>query len=132
MFPEKSYLREITPINLQASGAFFYIAVNPQGRILVQNTLGPRSAAERTHPGNFPDNKLPWLQKLSDMMWAMWEYYVPAHQRANLDFIMSLGINNPESLSLIRRALDSEGQALTTNPYRFDPSSDGGLALLGV
>jgi hypothetical protein len=119
-------------ITFQASGAYFYLAVNPQGGMLVQNTLGPRPAADRTHPNNFQDNEMPWMQKLSDMMWAMWEFYVPAAQRANLDFVMSLGINNPESLSLIRRALDSEGQALTMNPYWFDPSSDGGLALLGT
>jgi hypothetical protein len=44
---------------------------------------------------------------------------------------MSLGISNPTSAAIIRRALDSEGQMLSTTPYRFDPASDGGLAILG-
>jgi hypothetical protein len=110
------------------------MAVNPQGGIMVQNTLGPRQAADKSYPppGSFPENESPPLQKLSDMMWMMWEYYVPADQRTNLNFIMSLGISNPESLSIIRRALDSQGQQLTTSPYMFDPTSEGGLALLGT
>jgi hypothetical protein len=99
---------------------------------MVQNVLGPRAAADNTHPNNFPDNELPHLQKLSDMMWAMWEMHILPQQRGNLDFFMSLGINNPTSASIIRRALDSEGQALSTTPYRFDPTSDGGLAILGM
>ena len=98
----------------------------------MQNTLGPRDAANQVYPGNFPNTELPDLQKLSDMMWMMWEYYVPASQRTNLDFIMSLSISNPMSLSIIRRAFDSEGQVLTAIPYKFDPNSDGGLALLGT
>jgi hypothetical protein len=98
---------------------------------MVQNTLGPRQAADNVHPNDFPDYELPPLQKLSDMMWAMWELHIPAEQRANLDFFMSLGIINPTSSSIIKRALDSEGQILTTAPYRFDPMSDGGLAILG-
>ncbi|KAF2032521.1 hypothetical protein EK21DRAFT_109901 [Setomelanomma holmii] len=44
---------------------------------------------------------------------------------------MSLGINNPTTLGIIRRALDGVGQQLTTTPYRFDPSSDGVFAILG-
>ncbi|KAH5158172.1 hypothetical protein HBH69_074870 [Parastagonospora nodorum] len=115
----------------RASGAYFYMAVNPQGGIIVQNTLGPREAANKVYPGNYPDTELPALQKLSDMMWMMWEYYVPAAQRTNLDFVMSLSISNPTSLSIIRRAFDSQGQVLTATPYKFDPNSDGGLALLG-
>jgi hypothetical protein len=116
---------------IQATGAYFYIAVNPQGGIMVQNTLGPRQAADNTHPNTFPDDELPHLQKLSDMIWAMWELHIPPEQHANLDFFMSLGISNPTSAAIIRRALDSEGQVLSTTPYRFDPASDGGLAILG-
>jgi hypothetical protein len=108
------------------------MAVNPEGGIIVQNTLGPRQAADSVYPNsNFPDAELPMVKQLSDMMWAMWEYYVPAAQLANLDFCMSLAISNPTSSAIIRRALDSEGQALTTTPYMFQPMSDGGLAILG-
>jgi hypothetical protein len=108
------------------------MAVNPQGGIIVQNTLGHREAANKVYSGNYPDTELPALQKLSDMMWMMWEYYVPAAQRTNLDFVMSLSISNPTSLSIIRRAFDSQGQVLTATPYKFDSNSDGGLALLGT
>jgi hypothetical protein len=76
----------------QMSGAYFYMAVSPQGVILVQNTLGPPAGAQNLHPGNFPDNELPRLRALSDMMWAMWEFFVPAAQRSELKFVMSLGI----------------------------------------
>jgi hypothetical protein len=117
---------------MRVSGAYFYMAVNPQGGIIVQNTLGPRDAANQIHPGTFSEYELPPLQRLSDMMWMMWEYYTPAAQRANLDFFMSLGISNAASLGILRRALDSQGQTLTTTPYMFDPNSDGGLALLGT
>jgi hypothetical protein len=101
---------------------------------MVQNTLGPRQAADQSHqpPGSLPDYELPPVQKLSDMMWMMWEHYVPADQWMNLNFFMSLAISNPESLSIIRRALDSQGQTLTTGPYMIDPTSEGGLALLGT
>ena len=117
----------------RASGAYFYMAVNPQGGIIVQNTLGPRAAADSVYPaGTFHDNELPWVSRLSDMMWAMWEYYIPADQRKNLDFFMSLAVSNPTSSAIIRRALDSENQVLTTTPYMFQPMSDGGLAILGT
>lgn len=78
---------------------------------MVQNTLGPRQAGDKTYPpaGSFLEYELPPLQKLSDMMWMMWEYYIPAAQRGNLNFFMSLGISNPASLSIVRRALDSQG-----------------------
>jgi hypothetical protein len=108
------------------TSAWFYMAVNPQGGIIVQNTLGPRSAADRIHPNNFPDWELPAMQKLSDMMWAMWEFYVPVAQRPGINFFMSL------SMGIIRRALDSVGLELTQQPIRFDPNSDGGLAMLGT
>jgi hypothetical protein len=114
------------------TSAYFYMAVNPQGGIMVQNTLGPRSAADRIHPNNFPDWELPEMQKLSDMMWAMWEFYVPAAQRPGINFFMSLGIDNVVSKGLIRRALDTVGMGLTQQPVRFDPNSDGGLAMLGM
>lgn len=80
----------------RASGAYFYMAVNPQGGIIVQNTLGPHAVADSVYgAGAFPYNELPWISKLSDMMWAMWEYYMPADQRPNLDFFMSLAVSNP-------------------------------------
>tara|TARA_R110002003_G_scaffold56_4_gene5089 strand:- start:16862 stop:17380 length:519 start_codon:yes stop_codon:yes gene_type:complete len=116
----------------QVSGAYFYMAVSPQGGILVQNTVGPPAASQNLHPGNFPDGELPHMRALSDMMWAMWEYFVPAAQRSGLKFVMSLGINNPTSVRIIRRALDSVGKQLTTTPHRFEPWSEGGLAILGT
>jgi hypothetical protein len=116
----------------QVSGAYFYMAVSPQGGILVQNTVGPPAASQNLHPGNFPDGELPHMRALSDMMWAMWEFFVPAAQRSGLKFVMSLGINNPTSVRIIRRALDSVGKQLTTTPHRFEPWSEGGLAILGM
>ncbi|KAH7096056.1 hypothetical protein FB567DRAFT_602176 [Paraphoma chrysanthemicola] len=113
------------------TGAYFYLAVNPQGGILVQNILGPSAASQNTHPNSFPDDELPHMRALSDMMWAMYSYYVPETEWAKLNFIMSLGINNPTSLGIIRRALDTVGQELSGAPLKFEPESEGGLALLG-
>jgi hypothetical protein len=107
------------------------MAVNAQGGILVQNTNGPRTSAQRNYP-TFPDYEIPTLEKLSDMMWAMWEYYVPENQRSGINFFLSLAIDNALSKTLIRRALDSQGVALSQTPTSFDPTSDGGLALLGT
>jgi hypothetical protein len=66
------------------------------------------------------------------MIWAMWKYYVPENQRSGINFFMSLAVDNALSKTLIRRAMDSEGVALSQNPIRFDPTSDRGLALLGT
>lgn len=98
---------------------------------MVQNVLGTRSGANKYHPNNFPDNELPGMQKLSDMLFAMWEFVPPA-DRGNINYFLSLAIENPVTLALIRRALDSEGQELSTSPYRMETSSEGGLALLGM
>ncbi|KAF2832785.1 hypothetical protein CC86DRAFT_399450 [Ophiobolus disseminans] len=94
----------------RVSGAYFYMAVNPERGIHYE---------------------LPNMRALSDMMWAMWEYHTPDNARANMNFFMSLGINNPPTLTIIRRAMDSAGQQLSTTPYRFNIDSDGALALLG-
>jgi hypothetical protein len=116
------------------TGALFYMAINPfVSAILVQNTLGPKPAAASTHaPNSFPDSELPELGRLSDMMWAMYEYYVKAEDWHKIDLFMSLAISNPTSMALIRRALDSEGQVLSTAPYKFEPGSEGFLAILGT
>jgi len=114
----------------QVSGAYFYMAVTPEGGIMVQNSLGPRQAADSLYT-NYQDYELPHLRALSDMMWGMWEYYVPENLRSGVKFMMSLGINNPQSLTIIRRAMDSAGQQLSTAPWRFEMNTDGALALLG-
>jgi hypothetical protein len=114
------------------TGALFYLAINPYvSAILVQNTLGPASAAAQIHGPGFPDWELPALQKLSDMMWAMYEFYVKQEDWHKIDFFMSLAISNGASKALIRRALESEGQVLGMAPYKFEPGSEGFLAILG-
>jgi hypothetical protein len=97
---------------------------------LVQNSLGPHQAADKLYP-NYQDYELPNLKTLSDMMWILWSYFVPADKITNLRFMMSLGINNPQTLTIIRRALDSAGQSLTSTPYKFEMHTEGALALLG-
>jgi hypothetical protein len=112
----------------------FYMAVNPYaGAIIVQNTLGPKAAAKDVHHSDFPDWELPAMSKLSDMMWSMYEYYVrDPNDWKKIDFFMSLAISNPASNALMKRALDEAGQTLSTTPYKFEPGSDGFLAILGT
>jgi hypothetical protein len=132
----------------RVSGAYFYMAVSLEGGaymplfepdllltihlgLIVQNSLGPRQSADIVY-NNFQDYELPEMKALSDMMCAMWEYYIPASGRQNINFMMSLAITNPRTLAIIRCALDSAGQTLSTTLYRFEMATDGALAILGM
>ncbi|KAH7080600.1 hypothetical protein BKA63DRAFT_591219 [Paraphoma chrysanthemicola] len=91
----------------------------------------PANCLTKSPPNAFPDTELPHMRTLSDMMWAMYSYYIPETEWTKLNFVMSLGITNPTSLGMIRRALDTVGQELSDVPLKFEPGSEGGLALLG-
>lgn len=66
-------------------------------------------------------------------MWAMWSYdeVVPREFRDNINFFMSLSIENQETLSIIKRALDSVPVKLSQIGYEFDVDSEAGKAILG-
>jgi len=70
------------------------------------------------------------MQKSSDMMWAQWEFYIPENKRHNVQYFITLSIENPTTLALMRRALDARGKDLTRRGERFEMSTDEGKALL--
>ncbi|KAH8727694.1 hypothetical protein GQ44DRAFT_770251 [Phaeosphaeriaceae sp. PMI808] len=113
----------------KATGGHYYLAVNEQGGMLLQNLLSPREGAYDNYPEGFDDAELPALGRASNLMWATWEYHVPEEKRANINIFMALQVVNPTARSLLDRALG--GERLTPSPIRFGSDSDAGLALLG-
>jgi hypothetical protein len=112
----------------------FHMAVNPYvNAIIVQNVKGPKAAADDLYMGGFQDSELPAVSKLSDMMWGLYEYYVRNPEDwKKIDFFMHLAITNQRTQSIMKRALDEAGRTLSQSPYRFEPGSDGFLAILGT
>lgn len=97
---------------------------------MVQNTVGPRASADRYYPNGFPDNELPEMRHLSDMIGVNWQY-APGELQTNVKYFLSLGITNEPSLALISRALSNFNAQLEANPRQFPTTTDEGLALLG-
>lgn len=96
------------------------------------NRKGPWDTLQELNPWDYAAAELPELQKSSDMMWIMYKWFVPPEQLRNLGFFVTLAINNPTTLSMIRRALDSRGKELTQRGERFEMTTDMGKALLGT
>jgi hypothetical protein len=78
------------------------------------------------------EEELPELQKSSDLMWAMWEHYVHPADYKDLNFFMTLSIENPITLSLMKRALDTLKKELTTAGVLIGMDTDAGKALLST
>jgi len=98
--------------------------------IMTQNRLGPWDSLQKLHPWDYSSSELPEMQKSSDMMWAQWEFYIPENKRHNVQYFITLSIENPTTLALMRRALDARGKDLTRRGERFEMSTDEGKALL--
>ena len=84
--------------------------------IMAQNRHGPWDALQVLHPIDYSAEELPDLQKSSDMMWAMWEFAVPADERQNLEMFMTLSIVNKKTLALISRAFKNMGKEISKAP----------------
>lgn len=78
-----------------------------------------------------PADEFPLLKQSSDMLWALWELDVPIAQRGNINFFISLSIENKATLQIIKRALDQTEKQLSPNPVVFDMSSEEGRAIMG-
>lgn len=102
----------------RATGASYSFAINPvDGVILGLNRLSPIYAAEDRKPP-VPKDQIPVLNQFSDIAWIGWETMTRGgdHDITKLRFFVSVGINNAETKSVIRRALDAKGWELAPWP----------------
>ncbi|KAL1607701.1 hypothetical protein SLS60_002636 [Paraconiothyrium brasiliense] len=121
------------------TGAYGQFGINSAGgAILAMDNLMPSSAIRRNKQRDPLPGELPALQSLSDLLFGGWyrgsqpETSMNADVR-NLKYLISVSVTNPESLSIIQRALKAKEK--TTVSYwpgdTFDMSTDEGQALLG-
>ena len=104
--------------NYRATGASYAFAVNSKdGVIMGLNRLSPKHAAEHRKPP-VPKDQLPVLNQFSDVAWIGWDSMTAeeGHDITNLRFFVSVGIVNPETRSVVRRALDAKGWELSPWP----------------
>lgn len=102
----------------RATGASYSFAVNPKdGVIMGLNRLSPGYAAkERKSPVS--KDQMPALNQFSDVAWIGWDSMTreEGYDVTNLRFLVSVGISNAETKSVIRRALDAKGWELSPWP----------------
>ncbi|KAF2856443.1 hypothetical protein T440DRAFT_550791 [Plenodomus tracheiphilus IPT5] len=78
-----------------------------------------------------PPADFPSLRQSSDVLWALWEKDVSPDQRGNINFFLTLSIENTATLQVIRRALEQTKRQLTQTPAIFDMTTEEGRAILG-
>ncbi|KAH9865878.1 hypothetical protein J1614_009465, partial [Plenodomus biglobosus] len=69
-------------------------------------------------PGDFPS-----LRQSSDLLWALWEKDTPRNQQGNINFFLTLSIENTATLQILRRSLEQNKRELMQTPVVFDMSS---------
>lgn len=83
-----------------------------------------------------PEDDFPPLKSSSDIMWALWEKLVLSdaalENKGNIKFFMSLSVENEETLTILKRALDQVSSDLTREGRTFDMSTEEGRAILGM
>lgn len=102
--------------------------------IIAFKRYGPVEKAKSLQPP-VPQNQLPALRSSSDMMWALWEkdvlLNVHLEDRGNINFFMSLSIENEDTLRILRRAFNQVNSDLTRVGRIFDMTTEEGRAILG-
>lgn len=66
------------------------------------------------------------------MIWALWELNVILGHTTNVNFFMTVSIENEDTLAIIRRALAQKNTDLTRPGYIFDMTTEEGKAILGM
>ena len=127
---EETY--QINGLELPFTGAHYRFAMNKRdGAIFAQDLLNPKSAAEKHIQENLPQDQLPRLSRLSDIMWSYWLRSNPDPQ--NLDYYFVNNVRNDETLPLISRAL--RNHRMTKVPYwpglQLEMDSAEAQAILG-
>ncbi|KAJ4353376.1 uncharacterized protein N0V89_005105 [Didymosphaeria variabile] len=121
------------------TGAYGQFGINSaDGAILAMDNLMPSSAFRMNKQRDPLPSELPALQSLSDLLYGGWYRGSQPETSMNADvknmkYLISVSITNPESLSIIQRALKAKEK--TTVSYwpgdTFDMSTKEGEALLG-
>ena len=106
--PLKDQSYSIDDRTYPCTGAYYRFAMNKRGgAIFVQSLQKPESAAKENLGGDVPKDKLPQLNRASDVMWGYW---VRSNSRPqNLYNYFVNHVRNDETLPLIARALKNHG-----------------------
>ncbi|CAO2650677.1 Nn.00g019690.m01.CDS01 [Neocucurbitaria sp. VM-36] len=119
----------------KVTGAEYNIGVNgKQGGIIAFKRYGPADRAKKMVPP-VPEDQFPPLKSSSDIIWALWEKLLlpDAHLRdqGNINFFISLSIENAETIQILKRALSQVNSDLTRAGRTFDMITEEGKAILG-
>ncbi|KAL6708398.1 hypothetical protein ACN47E_002661 [Coniothyrium glycines] len=113
------------------TGAEFYMGVSGiDGGVITLGRHGCADQASKLNPPVPPD-QYPAMKQSSDLLWALWENDVRIEKQSNINFFLSVSIENDDTLQIIKRALDQIGTKLTRAGTIFDMSSEEGKAILG-
>lgn len=104
-----------------------------QGAIIAMDRYAPKYKAIEDNL-DIPDDKLPRLQKGSDISWGLWygsTKVSPSHMR-NIHYYFSLNISNKPTLEIIARAATlRRGRLIPWPGERISVLEERGKALLG-
>ncbi|KAF2133738.1 hypothetical protein P153DRAFT_372328 [Dothidotthia symphoricarpi CBS 119687] len=119
----------------RATGASYCFSVNPwEGVIIGFNRKSPRYAAKERGPP-VPEDELPAVSQFSDIAWLHWDGVTRARHTevTSLRYFLSVGIDNTETKSVIRRAMDSKGWQLSEWPgHTFERRWEETRAIIGT
>ncbi|KAJ4986998.1 auxin efflux carrier superfamily [Stagonosporopsis vannaccii] len=102
----------------RATGAQYSMAINPKdGVIMGLSRLSPNYAATDRVPPVAKD-QLPALNQFSDVAWIGWDALTKeeGNDIKRLRYFLSVGVVNPFTKSVIRRAMDAKGWELSPWP----------------
>ncbi|KAF1963714.1 hypothetical protein CC80DRAFT_588066 [Byssothecium circinans] len=118
---------------LPVAGAHFSRGLNPkEGVIIVMEKRVPRFAAQSQ---SMPIDKLPRLQRPSDVEWGMWKFYRDAFsikKYNNLQYYLVASITEKVTKAIIKRSLNNTDPAEISQwpGMKFSVETIEGLALL--
>ncbi|KAH6621762.1 hypothetical protein C7974DRAFT_315357 [Boeremia exigua] len=102
----------------RATGASYAFTINPkEGVIMALNRLSPNYAATDRNP-HVPVDQLPALNQFSDVAWIGWDAVTreEGEDIKGLRYFLAVGIVNPFTKRVIRRAMDTKGWELSPWP----------------
>jgi hypothetical protein len=102
--PFEDQIYQINNDKYPCTGAYYRFAMNKKGgAIFAQSLLSPRAAAEKNHVDVHGGDKLPHLQRASDILWSYWYRDNPDPKKLWAFFVNY--VRNEETLPLIARIM---------------------------
>lgn len=109
-----------------------YMGVNgKEGGVVALKRHGCKDRGDELDPP-VPADQYPELKQSSDILWALWEEDVESRYQSNINFFLSLSIENEQTVQIINRALAQQHSTLSSVGKIFDTYSEEGRALLGM